>query len=196
MADSDNSTTLPSVTNGLGGISAENRGSFSPDADPALLLLREWLRAQHVSMVLCRLQQRLETRLLDGKPLEAAREQAGYAIAYQAEVEAMTAVLKLQDNLPDTRARSLLGIVAKLEMIVGADREIDDPTEFPWPHIASVLSDLKEIAGSVRLERPERSVVHAECNRYQAMAARLIARDGQVGVPGSGDPKPVVTCWE
>src|SRR5690242_11161016 len=55
MADSDHSTTMPFVTNGKD--TASNR---LPDADPPILLLRDWLRAQHVSQVLCRLQQRLE----------------------------------------------------------------------------------------------------------------------------------------
>jgi hypothetical protein len=101
-------------------------------------------------------------------------EKVGYSIAYQAEVEAATAALKLQDKLPHVQARSLLGIVAKLEIIVGADRDIDDPTDFPWPHIASVLQDLKEIVGSLPLERPDRSIVQADCRRYQAMAADLV----------------------
>jgi hypothetical protein len=108
-------------------------------------------------------------------------EKVGYSIAYQAEVEAATAALKLQDKLPQIQARSLLGIVAKLEIIVGADREIDDPTDFPWPHIASVLHDLKEIVGGLPLERPDRSVVQADCRRYQAMAADLLGLERQTG---------------
>jgi hypothetical protein len=30
---------------------------------------------------------------------------------------------------------------------MGADREIGDPTDFPWPHIDSILRDLKKIVG-------------------------------------------------
>ena len=100
-------------------------------------------------------------------------------IACQAEVEATTAALKLQDKLPQIRARSLLGVVAKLEIIVGADRDIDDPTDFPWPHIASVLDDLKEIAGSLPLERPERTVVQADCRLYQEKATGLVRLEKQ-----------------
>jgi hypothetical protein len=114
-------------------------------------------------------------------------EQIGYSIAYQAEVEAATAALKLQDKLPQTPARSLLGVVAKLEMIVGADRDIDDPTDFPWPHIASVLHDLKEIAGSPPLERPDRFIVQADCRHYQAMAADLVGLQRQTGSVGLGE---------
>lgn len=101
-------------------------------------------------------------------------KQVAYLIAYQAEVEAVTAALKIQDRLPRTPAHSLLGVVAKLEMVVGADRDIDDPTDFPWSHIESILRDLKEIAGSVPLKRPDRSIVQADCRRYQAMAADLV----------------------
>ncbi|TPK85729.1 hypothetical protein FJ936_09340 [Mesorhizobium sp. B2-4-13] len=174
MADSDHSTTMPFVATGMD--TASNR---LPDADPPILLLRDWLRAQHVSQVLCRLQQRLERRYLDARGSEALDKQVAYSIACQAEVEATTAALKLQDKLPHIQARSLLGIVAKLEIIAGADRDIDDPTDFPWPHIASVLADLKEIAGSLPLERPERTVVQADCRLYQETATDLVRLEKQ-----------------
>ncbi|RWB74596.1 MAG: hypothetical protein EOQ50_14890 [Mesorhizobium sp.] len=166
MADSDNSTTLSSVT--LGG---SGEGAVK---DPALALLRDWVRAQHVSQVLCRLQQRLETRVLAAACPTAMDAKVGYSIACQAEVEAATAALKIQDRLPRTHAHSLRGVVAKLEIIVGADRDIEDPTDFPWPHIESILRDLKEIVGDVPLERPDRSIVQADCKRYQAIAADLV----------------------
>ena len=174
MADSDNSTTLPSVTHGRGQRSKAHGVDRLEEADPALALLQGWLRAQHVSQVLCRLQQRLERRVLDAAVPDAMDKKVGYSIACQAEVEATTAALKFQDKLPQIRALSLLGIVAKLEIIVGADRDIDDPTDFPWPHLASVLNDLKEIAGSLPLERPERTVVQADCRLYQQIATDLV----------------------
>ncbi|WP_245474098.1 hypothetical protein [Mesorhizobium sp. M2A.F.Ca.ET.042.01.1.1] len=174
MADSDNSTTLSSVTHGGGGERAARESARFDEAEPALGLLRDWVRAHHVSRVLCRLQQRLETRVLGAACPASKDARVGYSIAYQAEVEAATAALKIQDTLPNTPAHSLLGVVAKLEIVVGADREIDDPTDFPWPHIESILRDLKEIAGSVPLERPDRSIVQSDCRRYQAMAADLI----------------------
>ncbi|WP_284269190.1 hypothetical protein [Mesorhizobium huakuii] len=170
MADSDHSTTMPPVTNGK----TANPLDRLPHADPAIMLLRDWSRAQRVSQVLCRLQQRLERRVLDAVGSEAMDKQVEYSIACQAEVEATTAALKLQDKIPHLRARSLLGVVAKLEIIAGADRDIDDPTDFPWPHIASVLEDLREIAGSPPLERPGRSVVQADCRRYKTVAADFV----------------------
>ncbi|TPJ95616.1 hypothetical protein FJ872_32895 [Mesorhizobium sp. B2-5-9] len=173
-SDSDNSTTLPSVTHGRGQQQTASGVDRFDDADPALGLLQGWSRAQHVSQVLCRLQQRLERRVLDAAASEAMDIKVGYSIACQAEVEATTAALKFQDKLPHTQARSLLGVVAKLEIIAGADRDINDPTDFPWPHIASVLDDLKEIAGSLPLERLQRSAVHEDCRRYQAMGAKSV----------------------
>ena len=186
MTDSDNSTTLPSVTHSRRGRQTANASRSFDDADPAILLLEGWLRAQHVSRVLCRLQQRLERRVLDAAAPDAMDKKVGYSIACQAEVEAMTAALKIQDKLPYTQARSLLGVVAKLEIIVGADRDIDDPTDFPWPHIASALADLKEIAGNLPPERPQRSAVHAECRRYKAMAADLVGVEMQAANLRSG----------
>ncbi|WP_322414338.1 hypothetical protein [Mesorhizobium huakuii] len=182
MTDSDNSTTLPSVTTRRRDRQISNASGYFDDSDSAILLQREWLRAQHVSQVLCRLQQRLERRVLDGASLEPTDEKVGYYIACQAEVEATTAAVRLQDKLPHIRAGSLLGVVAKLEIIVGVDRDIDDPTDFPWPHIASVLDDLKEMAGSLPSERPQRSVVHEDCRRYQEMGANFVGlqlRSGQ-----------------
>lgn len=155
----------------------KSRKSQGASTDPAIALFASWRRAQRVALVLCRLQQRLERRVLDAQCPETGDTKISYSIDYQAEAEAVTAVLKLQDTLPFTSAWSLLGVVAKLEMIAGADREIDDPTDFPWPHITSVLADLKKIAGNAPLERPHRSVVHTDCRRYQAMASDLVGRE-------------------
>lgn len=186
MTDSDNSTTLPSVTIRHRDRQTARAPGRIDDPDPAILLLRDWSRAQHVSRVLCRLQQRLERRVLEAAVPEPKDEKIGYSIACQAEVEATTAALKFQDKLPHIQAQSLLGVVAKLEIIAGADRDIDDPTDFPWPHIASVLADLKEIAGSLPIERPERTVVQADCRRYQTIAADMIGLGKQVANLGLG----------
>ena len=145
--------------------------------EPALTLWSHWNRSRHVSLVLCRVQQRLETRMMvnTGIPVLTAGEQAkrqtsvaesdvraDYAVSREAEVFAMIEAIKLQDAIPDVEARSLAGIVAKLEMIVGADRDIGDPTNFPWPHIASVLRDLKAIAGDLPPYRSDRAATRAD----------------------------------
>ncbi|MBZ9719792.1 hypothetical protein LB519_18265 [Mesorhizobium sp. AD1-1] len=157
--------------------------------DPALGLWAAWRRAQHTSLVLCRVQQRLETRIIHNTGIQALttgeiRQQPTpviapdgvrqYALAQEAEVLAMTEALKLQDALPEVAALSLAGILAKLEVIVGADRDIGDPTDFPWPHIASVLRDLKAIAGELPLCESNRSATRADIAAHLKQAAQLI----------------------
>lgn len=103
-----------------------------------------------------------------GGPLE-------YAVAREAEVFAMTGALKLQDSIPDIAATSFIGIIAKLEMIVGADRDIGDPTDFPWPHIASVLRDLKVIAGGLPVGNRSRAKTRSDIARHWESAVKLVA---------------------
>jgi len=82
---------------------------------------------------------------------------AGYGVDSDPPPQELGGSLRFQHDSPEKvasgqiRARSLLGIVAKLEIIAGADRDIDDPTDFPWRHIVSVLADLKESPGACRL---------------------------------------------
>lgn len=158
--------------------------------DDALELMNGWQMARYVSLVLCRAQQRLESRImvnpgirgLTGDSLQRTKGRAknilgdpgAYAIAREAEVLAMTETLKLQDNIPQVTASSLAGVIAKLEMIVGADRDIGDPTDFPWPHIASVLRDLKAVAGELPPYRPDRASTRADAARYWQDACKLV----------------------
>ncbi|MBZ9717837.1 hypothetical protein LB519_08230 [Mesorhizobium sp. AD1-1] len=156
--------------------------------DPALALWAAWHRAQHTSLVLCRVQQRLETRIICNTGIQAltrgemkkqpmpviAPDGVQYAVAREAEVLAMTEALKLQDALPEVPALSLAGILAKLEVIVGADRDIGDPTDFPWPHIASVLRDLKAIAGDLQPCELDRFATRADITRHLQQAAQLV----------------------
>ncbi|RWE79655.1 MAG: hypothetical protein EOS42_01045 [Mesorhizobium sp.] len=97
-----------------------------------------------------------------------------YAVAQEAEVLAVTEALKFQDALPELAALSLAGILAKLEVIVGADRDIGDPTDFPWPHLASVLRDLKAIAGDLPPYESDRSTTRADVARHLKQAAQLV----------------------
>ncbi|TPI55798.1 hypothetical protein FJ420_28895 [Mesorhizobium sp. B3-1-3] len=99
---------------------------------------------------------------------------AEYAVAREAEVFAMTEALKFQDAIPGVAALSLAGIIAKLEMIVGADRDIGDPTDFPWPHIASVLRDLTALAGDLPAYRPDRTITRADVTRHWNEAIKLV----------------------
>ncbi|RWL86199.1 MAG: hypothetical protein EOR68_33565 [Mesorhizobium sp.] len=97
-----------------------------------------------------------------------------YAVAREAEVLAVTEALKLQDALPEVAAVSLAGILAKLEVIVGADRDISDPTDFPWPHINSVLRDLRAIAGVLPPHEPDRNTTRADVAKHLKQAAALV----------------------
>lgn len=159
--------------------------------DPALLLVSDWQMARYVSTLLCRVQQRLESRMLvnpgiqgltPDSPTRVQGQTAGtlgdpqeYAVAQEAEVFAMTEALKLQDSIPEVAATSLIGVIAKMEMIVGADRDIGDPTDFPWPHIASVLRDLKAIAGGLPIGSRSRERTRSDVARHWRSAVKLVA---------------------
>lgn len=159
--------------------------------DPALLLISDWQMARYVSLLLCRVQQRLESQIMVNPGIQGltadsqkrvqnqtARTVSGpreYAVAREAEVFAMTEALKLQDSIPEVAATSLVGVIAKLEMIVGADRDIGDPTDFPWPHIASVLSDLKAIAGDLQVDRRSRERTRSDVAKHWESAVKLVA---------------------
>jgi len=153
MADSDNTMTLPFVTLRLrrkrspvderqAGVSHRRVGE---PADPAVALLHEWQEAHHVAHVLCRLQQRRETRLLNAaaKPPE---DRSGHSMARALEIDAMDAEQRLLAAVATTSAHSLIGLMAKLEMIAGGGENSDDPNTFPWPQLRSVLADLRAVA--------------------------------------------------
>lgn len=159
--------------------------------DPALPLVNDWQIARYVSLLLCRVQQRLESRMMvntgncgltadlrnqaESRAVQTVVDTGAYAVAREAEVFAMTEALKLQDSIPEVAATSLFGVIAKLEMIVGADRDIGDPTDFPWPHLASVLHDLKRIAGDLPGGRRSRARTRTDVAKHWDSAAKLVA---------------------
>ncbi|MER9593998.1 hypothetical protein [Mesorhizobium sp. M0244] len=117
MGDSDNTTTLPSVTRRqvlAGGMItftalgiedralAGNAGATNTSPDPALVLWREWERAHKQTERLCRRQQRLETRLVEsvGFPCATVRLSAGEDVTVHS-IEALNEVL---GNGPDMAA--------------------------------------------------------------------------------------------
>ncbi|WP_246684901.1 hypothetical protein [Mesorhizobium sp. B2-7-1] len=99
--------------------------------DAALLLMNGWQMTRYVSLLLCRVQRRLESRMmvnpgirgLTGDSLKRTEGQAehirgdrgAYAVAREAEVLAMTETLKLQDIIPEVAVTSLAGVIAKLD---------------------------------------------------------------------------------
>ena len=59
-------------------------------------------------------------------------------------------------------------------MIAGADRDIGDPTDFPGPHIASVLRDLKAIAGDLPVGRRNRERTRSDVAKHWESAVKLV----------------------
>ncbi|WP_246678969.1 MULTISPECIES: hypothetical protein [unclassified Mesorhizobium] len=187
MVDSDNTTTLPFV---IGRQRDELERPEPQGTDSALRLWSEWQRARYASLLLCRIQQRVEARMIantgiqvltagEPMPRQLSVSTTGldseHLIACEAEVFAMTEALKFQDSVPDVAATSLIGVIAKLEMIIGADRDIGDPTDFPWPHITSVLRDLKAIAGGWPAGRRSRARTRSDVAKHWESAVKLVA---------------------
>lgn len=161
MADSDNTTTLPSVTP-----ARESRmtsaSCFADGAatrtDPALALSLAWTDAHAAMAEQCLRQQRLETELLgrrrcsanvDGKPAGRAGGRGGmrraYAEAKAAEALAGACEQELLERLARTPAHSLAGVAAKLSVIVTEAQDNTDLTDFPVPHLRSALEDLRRL---------------------------------------------------
>jgi hypothetical protein len=151
MADSDNTTTLPFVTlpdEAAKSVFAARAGQLDLlDAgslvDPAARLARDWLKAHVKTQALCIKQQELES-VLNGGSADCRRD---YMAARRAEDRAAKAEQALLDRLPGTPARTVDGIIGKLTMILGECEDNTDASDFPGPHIRSVLDDLSRIAG-------------------------------------------------
>jgi len=161
MADSDNTTTLPSVT-----LARERRMTSmartvdctGTHTDPALALSLAWTEAHAAMAEQCMKQQRLETELLerrsssagvDGKPAGRAGRRDGmrraYAEAKAAEELAGAHEQELLERLAQTPAHSLAGVAAKLSVIVTEAEDNTDLTDFPAPHLRSALEDLRHL---------------------------------------------------
>lgn len=161
--------------------------------DPCVALLQDWEQAHHMAVVLCRLQQRLETRirnaLASSEPdrgpendrqnthaLVLAARQArcdeldkefGYTRARAAESQAVEAEEEILDAVAVTPAQSLAGVIAKLKIIVGGGENLGDMSAFPWPQIQSVLTDIQALGdrGAEAPPRPQHGRRHAGGNR-------------------------------
>ncbi|MBD0417136.1 hypothetical protein [Oryzicola mucosus] len=180
MADSDNTTSLPFVTYGVrrkrravddkGTASAHGSARSTEPVEPAVALLLDWQQAHREATLLCRLQQRLETRVMRrlGSPPSHAGEAAdtpcpvstspdhqssldaldidpGYARVRAAELQAMEAEERCLEAVAVTLAQSIEGVIAKLRVIVGSSETAGRASEYPWPQVKSVLSDLTRL---------------------------------------------------
>ena len=155
MADSDDTTTLPFVTRAderveivsymRAGESAALAGA--PLSDPAARLTLKWIEAHAMTQALCIEQQKLELYVDGGEPQNADELRRNYAAALRAEDVAAATEQAHLDSPPGTPAQTINGIIGKLTMILGECEDNTDATDFPGPHILSVLDDLMRIAG-------------------------------------------------
>ena len=168
MADSDNTTTLPSVTPSRKSRTASTirfADCGATHTDPALSLSQAWTEAHAAMAEQCLRQQRLETELLecgqssqnvDGKPASRAGGRSGikraYAAAKAAEALAVEREQELLERLPLTPAHSLAGIAAKLAVILTELEDNTDLTDFPAPHLRSALADLTRLMGRANVD--------------------------------------------
>ncbi|MER8644433.1 hypothetical protein [Mesorhizobium sp. M1252] len=73
---------------------------------------------------------------------DAADDEIGYSRTDELIRQSETAESALLDDLPQTPATSIEGILAKLTVILRDGEHWEHPDDFPWPHIRSVLDDL------------------------------------------------------
>lgn len=69
----------------------------------------------------------------------------GYSATVRAEREAADRASDLLDAMAATPAISLAGVAAKLDAVLREGKIWEDGSEFPWPHIRSVIEDLARI---------------------------------------------------
>ncbi|MET3795005.1 hypothetical protein ABID37_005246, partial [Aquamicrobium terrae] len=72
----------------------------------------------------------------------------GYSKAKAAEERFAGETARLLEELARTPAHSMGGVVAKLEVLLLESETGDAPSDFPWPHLRSVLADLRRLTGA------------------------------------------------
>ncbi len=139
MGDSDNSTSLPSVTT-----------CASEEGDLALALSLRWLEAHATTQELCARQQALETGPSRLVPARGGASRGAHAEALRAESDASARAEELLAELAQTPARSLAGAVAKCAVVLREMEDNTDLVDFPLQHIRSLLADLECLQGKGR----------------------------------------------
>lgn len=163
MADSKTSRILPTVVrrNLLSGSviaaslkffrTTEARGSTTLAGDPIVALWQKWFEAHQALDEAVIHQQNLESQLFSllGSPVrvsrdkwEQAKEECGYRAAKDAEFRASEIDERLAEELWSFRARSVVGVTAKLHAVLTLGEPSVDTDEFPWPQIRSIVNDL------------------------------------------------------
>ncbi|MBA8906050.1 hypothetical protein [Aminobacter ciceronei] len=157
MADSDNTTALPFVTQGgrRKSCAVDDDGAVGDSVhpvrlraplDPCVVLLQEWEQAHHMAVVLCRLQQRLEIRIRNALASSLARgesendqhstPQASVLIDRQARWD------ELDREVGYSRARA-----AEAQAVEAEDDILDAVATTPAQSLAGVIAKLKIIVG-------------------------------------------------
>ncbi|RUM19382.1 hypothetical protein EFQ99_31350 [Rhizobium vallis] len=166
MADSDNSRTLTTVTQG--DLHSFVVASFptNPEVaarltapldvrndDRALTIWRQWCVARQRLIESCLRQQGLEKRLfaMVGRPSDApeawkaADQQIGYSEAIQDEERAAAMEDDVAEMLWNTPAESIVGAIAKLHATLTKWQPAASNDEHPWPQLRSIIADLLKI---------------------------------------------------
>lgn len=143
--------------------SAAPAGDGFRHRDPVLALADRWRDAHARALALCRRQQRLESRIArttGSLPTSCSEEvlgparrtrgdlDLGYSKAKAAEEHFAGETARLLGELARTPAHSMGGAVAKLEVLLLESEAGDAPSDFPWPHLRSVLADLRRLTGA------------------------------------------------
>ncbi|MDQ0559179.1 hypothetical protein QO004_000957 [Rhizobium mesoamericanum] len=170
MADSDNSRTLPTVTQA--DLHSFVVASFpthpevaarltapldTRNDDLAFTIWRQWCAARHRLIESCLWQQGLEERLFamvgtpSGAPeaWKAADQQIGYSEAVQEEERAAAMEDDVAEMLWDTPAESIVGAIAKLHAMLTKWQPAALSDEYPWPQLRSVIADLLKIDAEI-----------------------------------------------
>ncbi|AMS45207.1 hypothetical protein [Aminobacter aminovorans] len=161
MADSDNTTALPFVTQGgrrkSCAVDDEAESDISVGVrlaekiaarllgtiDPCVVLLQEWEQAHHMAVVLCRLQQRLEIRIRNALRASEPRggpENDGHSPLLPADQQARWN--KLDREVGYSRARA-----AEAQAVEAEEEILDAVAATPAQSLAGVIAKLKIIAG-------------------------------------------------
>ena len=168
MADSDNSRTLPTVTQGdlhslvvasfptHPELAARLAAPLDID-DLAFTIWRQWCAARHRLIESCLRQQGLEKRLfaMVGMPSDApeawkaADQQIGYSEAVQEEERAAALEDDVAEMLWDTPAASIVGATAKLHAMLAKWQPAASSAEYPWPQLRLVIADLLKIDAEI-----------------------------------------------
>ncbi|WP_246680216.1 hypothetical protein [Mesorhizobium sp. B2-8-9] len=167
MADSDNTTTLPSVTLGRemqSPLTKERAGpsAEAPSPDPALLLSLAWIDA-HVEMLASSVrQQQEEGRQLERGAFLPTGALIGRGEGASADCDDLDGQKEdvadkadaLLAEIAATPAQSLAGVIAKLAVVVREAKDNTDLFEFPLPQIRSALADLRRLAHDAICDQP------------------------------------------